>query len=387
MNETAELLLALGGILLAGLATDLAGRATLLPRVTLLLILGVLIGPELFNLIPNNIVGQFELIAEMTLLMVGFLLGGRLKYSQLKRDNRMLLGISTIGAVGTALFVGVLLLLFGVPLPLAILLGCIASATAPAATVDTVLSTEHTGRFPRLLLGIVALDDAWGLVLFSFGLSLVAMLNGQGSTGEALMLAVHDVGGAVVLGLAIGIPAAQLTGRISPGQPMLTEALGLVFLCGGLAEYYDVSFLISSMVMGAVIANLAKHHDYPFHAIEGISWPLFAIFFVLAGASLELAALSTLSGVALLYMLGRTAGKILSGWLGASISGAPAKTARWIGVAMLPQAGAAMGMALVAASHYPEYGQTLLSLVIGSTIIFEIIGPVMTRWAMMKNRD
>lgn len=387
MNETAEFLLALGGILLAGLATDLAGRATLLPRVTLLLIFGVLVGPELFNLIPENITNQFELIAEMTLLMVGFLLGGRLKYSQLKRDNRMLLGISTIGAIGTALFVGALLLLFGVPLPLAILLGCIASATAPAATVDTVLSSEHTGTFPRLLLGVVALDDAWGLVLFSLGLSLVAMLNGESSGGHVLTLAVHDIGGAVLLGLAIGIPAAQLTGRISPGQPMLTEALGLVFLCGGLAEYYEISFLISSMVMGFVIANLAKHHDYPFHAIEGISWPLFAIFFVLAGASLEFSALRTLSGIAVIYIVGRTAGKVLSGWLGASISGASAKMARWIGVAMLPQAGAAMGMALVAASHYPEYGQTLLSLVIGSTIIFEIIGPVMTRWAMMKNRD
>lgn len=386
MNETAEFLLALGGILLMGLATDLIGRVTPLPRVTLLLVFGIFVGPELFDLVPQNITALFDLIAEITLLMVGFLLGGKLKYSQLKRNRQQLLGISTIGALGTAIVVCSLLYLFGMPLVLAILLGCIASATDPAATMDTVLSTNSTGKLPQLLIGVVALDDAWGLVLFSLGLSLASTLAGNTNESVSLTHAVHDIGGAIVLGLVIGIPAAQLTGRVSPGQPMLTEALGLVFICGGLAEFYEVSFLISSMIMGSVIANLAKHHDYPFHAIEGISWPLFAIFFVLAGASLEFSALSTLSGVALLYMLGRTAGKILSGWLGALISGAPARMARWMGVAMLPQAGAAMGMALVAATHYPEYGQTLLSLVISSTIIFEIIGPVMTRWAIMKNR-
>ncbi len=387
VNETAELLLALGGILLMGLATDLLGRVTPLPRVTLLLIFGILIGPELLDLIPTNVTAQFELIAEITLLMVGFLLGGRLKYSHLKRDNQLLLSISTVGALGTALLVTVTLMLFGLSLQLAVILGCIAAATAPAATVDTVLSSETSGSFPELLLGVVALDDAWGLVLFSLGLSLTAMLNGDtGSTGP-LMMAVHDIGGAVLLGLALGIPAAQLTGRISPGQPMLTEALGLVFLCGGLAEYYEVSFLISSMVMGATIANLAKHHDYPFHAIEGISWPLFAIFFVLAGASLEFLAFKTLGLIALVYILSRSLGKILSSWLGGRLASAPPQVCRWIGVAMLPQAGAAMGMALVAASRYPEYAQTLLTLVIGSTIVFEIIGPVFTRLALRKNQD
>lgn len=385
MSENTELLLALGGILLLGLATDLIGRATPLPRVTLLLLLGVLIGPEMANAVPISIHSQFELIAEVALLMVGFLLGGRLKYTQLKRHSRALITISVIGATGTALIVMTLLWLAGIPLPLAIILGCIASATAPAATVDTVLSTGHSGEFSRLLLGIVALDDAWGLILFSLGLALIALLNGDSDGHTALLSTLHDIGGAALLGVVIGVPAAHLTGRISPGQPMLTEALALVFLCGGLAHYYGVSFLISSMVMGATIANMAKHHSYPFHAIEGISWPLFAIFFVLAGASLQFSALTQLGVIALIYIAARTLGKVASGWAGGRLGGTPAPVYRWIGVAMLPQAGAAMGMALVAASHYPQYAQTLLPIVISSTVVFEVVGPICTRWAIQRN--
>jgi NhaP-type Na+/H+ or K+/H+ antiporter len=385
MSENTELLLALGGILLLGLATDLIGRVTPLPRVTLLLILGIVIGPELADVIPSTIQASFNLIAEIVLLMVGFLLGGRLKYSQLKRHSRPLLTISVVGAVGTAVIVTLLLWLIGTPFPLAVILGCIASATDPAATVDTVLSSGRSGDMPQLLLGIVALDDAWGLILFSLGLAFIAVLTGHADGNGALLRTAHEIGGAALLGLAIGIPAAHLTGRISPGQPILTEALALVFLCGGLAHYYDVSFLISSMVMGATIANRARHHNYPFHAIEGISWPLFAIFFVLAGASLKFDALTQLSLVVVTYMVARSIGKISAGWLGGKLSHSPPAVCRWIGVAMLPQAGAAMGIALVAASHYPQYASTLLPVVISSTVVFELIGPVCTRWAIRRN--
>ena len=105
-----------------------------------------------------------------------------------------------------------------------------------------------------------------------------------------LITVTKEIGGAIILGVLIGLPAAYLTGRIKSGQPMLIEALGIVFVCGGLAIMFDVSFLIASMVMGAVITNLARHHEYPFHAIEGIEWPFMVIFFVLAGASIELGA-------------------------------------------------------------------------------------------------
>ena len=384
MDPTAQILLTLGCILLLGLATDILGQRTFLPRVTLMLLFGMLIGPEILDLIPTVITDRFELIASMALLMVGFLLGGRLTRDNLRRFGREIISISVTAAIGTTLLVFLGLVLVGVPLDIAILLGCIASATAPAATVDIVMESGYKGRFADLLLAVIALDDAWGLIIFSLGLALVATLVGVDGHSSPLLMGLKDIGGAIILGLLIGLPAAYMTGRIRQGQPMLTEALGLVFVCGGLALWLDVSFLIASMMMGAVVANLATHHEYPFHAIEDIEWPFMVIFFVLAGASLEFSTLKDIGLIGSVYIACRITGKVLGAGLGCRCSSARTATCRWIGVAMLPQAGVAMGMALVAASLLPEYRQVVLSVVISTTVFFELIGPPLTRLVLRR---
>ena len=140
---------------------------------------------------------------------------------------------------------------------------------------------------------------------------------------------------------------AYLTGRVRPGEPTLAETLGVVFLCGGLAIFFGVSFLLAAMVMGTIVANLATHHDRPFHAIEGIEWPFMILFFVLAGASLELETLQ-LGTIGTAYVTLRVMGRLLGGWLGGTLARAPCKLRRGIGAALMPQAGVAVGMALVA---------------------------------------
>lgn len=385
METSTQFLLALGGILLLGLATDSLGKRTFLPRITLLLIFGIIIGDEGFDLIPAFFTERFEIIADMTLLLVGFLLGGMLTRNTLQKSGKKILSISISAALITTLFTTVALLFFGVPIELAILLGCIASATDPAATVDTAIeSSQKKGEFSRVLFAIVSLDDAWGLILFSFGIAIVTTLNGGGNESSFVITALREIGGALLLGLLVGLPAAYLTGRIKPGQPMLTEALGVVFLCGGLALWLEVSFLIASMVLGATIANLAKHHEYPFHAIEGVEWPLMAIFFILAGASLDIASAQQVGLIALVFIIFRTLGKIVGANFGARCCNANRSIRNWMGMALLPQAGAAMGMALVASNQFPEYRQTLLSVVISTTIFFEIIGPILTRKAIRE---
>ena len=384
MLANAQFLLALGGILVLGLITDWVGKKTFLPRITLLLIFGIIIGEEGFNLIPTVFSDRFELIAEMTLLVVGFMLGGILTTETIKKSGKTILSISISAAVFTTAIVTLALSTTGLPLEIAILLGCIASATAPAATVDTVIESNNKSNFSRSLLAIVALDDAWGLILFSLGIALVAVINGNPNETHFILSAGFEIGGAVLLGLGIGLPAAFLTGRIKPGRPMLTEALAVVFVCGGLALWLDVSFLIAAMTLGAPSANLAKHHEYPLNAIEGIEWPLMIIFFILAGASLNIASLNEIGMIIIVFIIFRGIGKIIGANIGARISNADKTTRHWMGAALLPQAGAAMGMALVASNQFPEYRQTLLSVVISSTIFFEIIGPVFTRIALKK---
>jgi Kef-type K+ transport system membrane component KefB len=141
------------------------------------------------------------------------------------------------------------------------------------------------------------------------------------------------------------------------------------------------------MAMGAVITNLAEHHDYPFHEIENIEWPFMVVFFVLAGASLEIGILADLGLVGAVYLLARIAGKLLGVWFGARASHANKDVQRWMGLALMPQAGVAIGMALLTANRFPEYQQTILSIVIGTTVLFELFGPVFTSMALKHTQE
>jgi Kef-type K+ transport system membrane component KefB len=223
-----ELLLTLGAILLVGLATEAIGRHTFLPRVTLLLLFGVVIGEQMLDLIPTLFTDRFDVIANMALLMVGFLLGGKLTASFLRQSAEKTFWISVSTAVITVMVVTIGLLMVGTMPNIAILLGCIASATAPAATLDIVLESKQNGPFSDLLLSIVALDDIWGLILFSIGIAVVMAGSGNAAESSQFYFVMWDIG-ALLLGIGLGFPAAFLTGRIRKGEPMLTEALGSVF--------------------------------------------------------------------------------------------------------------------------------------------------------------
>jgi Kef-type K+ transport system membrane component KefB len=386
------LLLGLGTILLlALLATALAER-TALPRVTLLLVLGVICGPAQMNLIPDPLVAQFGLITELTLLMVGFLIGGKLSHHSLAGRGSEVVLISVATVLGTMVTVTLGLAAAGLGWPMAIALGCIAAATDPTAVLD-VVNQFVTADGPRrrcgdLLLGITALDDVWALLLFGLGLSLATAIQGDGDAPlAALLWACRDLGGGVLVGLLVGLPAVLLTGRIREGQPMLVEALGIVLLCGGLALHFAVSYVVAAMVMGTVVSNLASHHDFPFHAIEGIELPFMAVFFVLAGASLDLGSLGRIGAIGLAYVLLRAAGKVWGAAAGAGLARSDSPTRRWVGAALLPQAGVAVGMALVAAEQLQDADGLVLSIAIGSTVVFELIGPSFVRLTLSRFRS
>jgi len=175
-------LLALGGLLLAGLAADEIGRRTKLPRVTLLILVGIICGPSAFDLLPSALSNQYEFLASIALTMVAFLLGGAITQAKLRNNGREILVISLSIVLLTALAVFAGLLAIGTPAPLALLLAGIATATDPAATQDVVRQTRAKGSFTETVLGIVAVDDAWGLIVFSVILVLASTMAGHGNS-------------------------------------------------------------------------------------------------------------------------------------------------------------------------------------------------------------
>lgn len=378
-----QIFLAIGGALLCGLVADEFGRRTPLPRVTVLILLGVFAGDAFLGIIPSELNEWYGFLATVALTMVAFLLGGRLSLSTLKEHGKEILLVSLSVVSITVFFVGAGLILLGVPFEMAIVLAGIATATAPAATQDVVKQTGAKGPFTDTLLGVVAIDDAWGLMLFSFLLIAAATTSGNASP-EGLYSGVRDIGIAVAIGVIIGLPAAYLTGRLKKGEPIQSEALGVVFLCAGTALWLDVSFLLAGIAAGATVVNFARHHARPFHEIEHVEWPFMVLFFVLAGATLDFASMQTIGWVGISYIVLRLIARYAGGWLGSTLAGSPPIRRRWIGLALVPQAGVALGMALVAGERLPEYRESLLAIAVGTTVVFEILGPILTQAALRK---
>jgi len=284
--------------------------------------------------------------------------------------------------LGAALVVALTLIFVGLDPVMALLLAGIAPATAPAATYDIVHESGASGEFVDTLLSIVAVDDVWGLLIFVLMVAVAGIIGGEASIVAGIVSSFIDIGGSVALGVALGAPMAYLTGRIRRGEPMLAEALGFVLLGAGIAAWFDLLAIVTAMTMGIMVASLASHHERPFHAIEGIEWPFMVLFFVLAGASLEVDALLLAGGLTLIYVLARFCGIYAGTRLGSRIVGAPPVLQKWLGLALLPQAGVAIGMSLVAAQKFPETASVVLTVVVASTVVLETIGPIFTRLAI-----
>ncbi len=188
-----------------------------------------------------------------------------------------------------------------------------------------------------------------------------------------------------MIGLGLGIPAAHLCRYLRSGEPLEAEALGIVLVCGGLALRLGISFLLSAMVLGAVIINFARENEEPFRLVENVEWPFLVLFFVLSGASLEIDQLAGVGWIGVGYIVLRAVGSVAGAWCGGVLAKTSRFLQRWMGLAMLPQAGVALGMALVAGEHFPEVKNVILPIIISSTVVFELVGPLFTRAALQRS--
>jgi Kef-type K+ transport system membrane component KefB len=384
VEPAAQTLLTLGVLLLAGLLADEGSRRFGLPAVTILLAVGLVVGPEALDLLPSTTDDWFATVATIALTLVGFILGGEFTAERLHATGRTSLVAAMVQGLATAGLVSAGLALAGVDSVMALSLGGIAVATAPAATLAIVQEQEAKGPFTRLLLSLVALDDAIALSVFAVMTSAAAYFTTADGAGALLGDAAWEIFGAAGLGLVLGVPAAALTGRLKPGLPTQEEAYGVVLLCAGLCLWLEVSFLLAAIVLGATITNRGRHHERAFQEIERIEWPALIVFFVLAGASLDFSALQSVGWLGFGYVVLRAAGKVVGCALGAQLAGLGRDRRWWLGAAMLPQAGVAIGLSLLAAERFPEIADDLLAVVLSATVIFELTGPLITKAALVR---
>lgn len=373
----------LGIILSVSILADTIAHRTRIPRISILMLVGMVIafcqqlwlGYESSDLLG----GLSEPLIHLALVMVAFLLGSELSLERLRITGPLILFLSLFVIIVGGAVVGAGLLLLGFPLVVAVSLGAISVATDPAVVSESVRENGDDGLVPRVLLGIVAIDDAWGIIVFGLSMAVLGLVVG-GDGQPALLHALWELGGAVLLGTAIGLPAAWLTGRLRPGEPTQVEAIALILLLAGLSSLLGVSALLASMVAGCLVSNLSQHHTRSFREIEHVEWPFLVFFFVLSGASIDLYKADDALLLTLAYIILRLLGRVLGGYLAVLFSPAQQdRLPRNIGLALTPQAGVALGMALLAAERFPECSDSIIPVVVASTILFELIGPVLVK--------
>ena len=383
MND--QILLYISLILFGGLLVGRFVKLFNLPNVTGYLVAGLILGPSLANFIPADMVRNFSLVSDMTLGFIAFSIGSEFKFSYFKEVGTTPVIVAIMEACGAMLLVTLTLLLFGTDLRLALLFGAIASATAPAQTLMVVQQYRARGPMTSLLMSVVALDDAVALIAFGFATTIVNSMNHPGTN---MLFSIAEPFIELVISLVVGAALAFVMmiflRYFKKPSNRISILLAFIFLIIYLADRLHGSPLLACMAMGTVLVNWLDDIEDLTRVAQGVTPPLFVIFFVISGAGLDFKALSGIGVVGIIYIVVRVLGKHFGAWFGATITRSEQKIRTYLGLTLMPQAGVALGLVIVAAKSVPEYAAQINVVILSSTFIYSLIGPSAAKFALIK---
>lgn len=383
------------GILLVGsfFLGRLASKAGI-PAITGFIIAGMILGPSVTGMVHSDLHDELGIVTEVALAVIALVIGSEFSLVKLRRTGRAVVIITLVQMFLSFGTVTAVLWLTGLmPLAAAALLGAVASATAPAATVAIVRDLKARGPFVDHLYGVVALDDAGSVLLFSIVAAFAGASFSGGDTDimHSFMHAAREIGGSVILGAVTGWLIHVATSGRGRTNEVYIVSLGLIFLLTAVATTFGLSALLAGMTAGAVLANMGRGAFRVISSLEQLSPPLYATFFAIAGTELSFSIFSKGSVVLMgvLYIAARAAGKYYGVWGGARIAGSNPLIRKYLGLAMLPQAGVAIGLALYIQAApffagHEELAATMVSIVLMSVFVNELAGPPISKYAVVR---
>ena len=400
-------LLSVSVALLAGLLMTRIFKRLKLPSVTAYLIAGVLIGPYCFGAIGFDGIGfanfheveRLGIVADVALGFIAFSIGNEFIVSDLKKTGKQALVIGVVQALGAMVLVDAALIGLHFIMPdkfsiaQAITLGAIATATAPAATLMVVRQYKAKGPLTKILLPIVALDDAVGLIAFavSFGIAKT-MISGNIDMVSILVNPLIEIICSLLLGALMGWVLTQLEKLFNSNTNRLNLTIGLVFLTASISMlefqvgpvHIHFSSLLTCMMLGTVFCNICPLSHDLMGAADKWTSPLFALFFVISGAELELSVFTDWAIVVIgaVYIISRSIGKYVGSAGSAKLTHCEPQITKYLGITLLPQAGVALGMCATVAAQLPTEGALVRNITLFAVLIYELFGPVMTRMAL-----
>ena len=403
-----EVLLAIGIAMFAGLFLSRLLSKWNLPDVTSYLVAGVLVGPLVLGRlgIPGLGFSSFDFVEKMGLLcdvalgFIAFSIGSEFRVSALRKTGRQATIIAVFQALAATLLVDLVLLglhlILGDRLPVStcLILGAIATATAPAATLMVINQYKARGPVTDILLPVVALDDAVGLIVFAVSTGIArALTDGAANFVSLLVNPLVEISGSLLLGAALGWIFSAVEKFFNSGSKRLSLAAAFVVICTALSKLHfslpggvniGFSSLLVTMMCSTIFCNLCDFSEEIMHRTERWTAPIYVLFFVISGAELDLTVFSNLAvvGVGIAYILSRSAGKIFGASISARLTKCEPTICKYLGITLLPQAGVALGMSVLAAAQFGEEGAIIRNIVLFSVLIYELIGPLLTKNAL-----
>lgn len=365
-----------------------------LPSLIGYMIAGVLLGPSLFNLLSEPVQESFSFITDVALSFVAVSIGLELSFTSLKKQG---LGIITV--IFAESFAACILVTIGVylltkDLPLALIFGAIAPASAPAGTVAVIHEYKAKGSLTEALYAVVGFDDGLGIIIFGFASAIAQSLLGaeaggmQVETWRLIVIPLIEIALSIVIGLGMGWLFSLLARKTRNKVEILIILFGMVMLTTGFCLLFDLSLILTNMLFGIIIVNTQSSkliHELK-SQLENFLPLIFVLFFGLAGANLHVSALPSLGILGLVYVIGRSAGLISGAYFGSKLGKLEKKIQNNLGLGILSQAGVAIGLALIVkqdfmplGEHGAMIGSTVITTVTATCIFFEIIGPILTK--------
>jgi Kef-type K+ transport system membrane component KefB len=387
-------LTSLGLILLFALGVGHVVKLARIPEVTGYLVAGMLVGPSLLGWVSHENLQSLHVFSEVGLGLILFSIGGVFEFSKMRSIGGRVLLVTGAESVSAGLLVTLGTLAIGQPWQVALLLGAIAVETGAASTLMVIRENNAAGPFTEALTGVIGLNNILALIAFSVVAMVLDLSAGSaagtmsaGTVAASIFPLVWQLVGSSALGYLVGLLLAAWASRVVESGEILILLIGCVLLTVGIATAIDLSPLVASLAVGATMANLSAKSRRLFEALGHTDPPLYVIFFVLAGADLELGLLPSLGLLGVAYVVCRAVGKFGGAWAGARHARLPLPFQRLMGFSLLAQAGLAVGLVLVTRQRFPEIAPTVTTVVLGAVVVFEIAGPLSARFALDRSGE
>lgn len=398
-NSVATVIISIALMLFLGFSMTRLTKRLRLPNVTAYIVVGILIGPFCLNLVPATVIDGMDFLSDIALAFIAFSTGEFFKLSTLKKNGMKVVIITVLEAcLATVVVFIVTYCILGVDLGFSIVLAALASATAPASTVMTIRQTGAHGDFVDTLLQVVALDDVVGLIEYSVAISLALSVSlGSASVGATGILKPIGINlGVLLLGGLFGLFLKLLMPKKRSNDNRLIISVSLIFAFCGICALLDVSPLLGCMSMGTVYINITNDEKL-FKQLNYFTPPILLLFFVRSGLSFRLDALvnnSTAVGntpllvIGVVYFVVRIVGKYAGAFLGCLITGKPKEVRNYLGLALIPQAGVAIGLAALGARTLGgETGVALETVILSSSVLYELVGPACAKLSLYLSKS